>query len=116
MRFFLGLVGEILQIAFAGRALGCDDRSLDPVATRRLNDVRAKIGCRADDDNAGSGLWQDLRPLKADEGKARGAESPSRRAVASVIHIPGLTPRAFAGWLGTAFVLAVERSCCAASP
>jgi len=31
-------------------------------------------------------------------------------AVASVIHIPGLTPRAFAGWLGTAFVLAVERS------
>ena len=56
MRFFLGLVGEILQIAFAGRALGCDDRSLDAVATQRLDDVRAKIGCRADDDNAGSGL------------------------------------------------------------
>jgi hypothetical protein len=33
-------------------------------------------------------------------------------AVASVIHIAGVTPRAFAGWLGTAFVLAVERSKC----
>jgi hypothetical protein len=30
--------------------------------------------------------------------------------MASVIHIAGLTPRAFAGWLGTDFVLAVERS------
>src|SRR5437762_3247746 len=56
MRLFLGLVGEKLQIAFAGRALGCDDRSLDAVAAQRLDDVCAKIGCRADDDNAGSGL------------------------------------------------------------
>jgi hypothetical protein len=30
--------------------------------------------------------------------------------MASVIYIAGLTPRAFAGWLGTDFVLAVERS------
>src|SRR6516164_1864910 len=56
MRFFLRFVGEILQIAFAGSALGCDDHSLDAATAQRLDDVCAKIGCRADDDNAGSGL------------------------------------------------------------
>jgi hypothetical protein len=48
MRFFLGFVGEILQIAFAGRGLGCDDHSLDAAAAQRLDDACAKIGCRAD--------------------------------------------------------------------
>ena len=56
MRFFLGLVDEILQIAFAGCALGCDDRPLDAAAAQRLDDISDKIGCRADDDDAGSRL------------------------------------------------------------
>ena len=34
MRFFLGLVDEVLQIAFAGCALGCDDRPLDAAAAQ----------------------------------------------------------------------------------
>src|SRR5258707_10154772 len=47
MRFFLGLVDEILQIAFAGCALGCDDRPLDAAAAQRLDDISDKIGCAA---------------------------------------------------------------------
>ena len=55
-RFFLGLVAEIFQIAFAGRALGCDDRPLDAAAAQRPDDVCDVIGCGADNDDAGAGL------------------------------------------------------------
>src|SRR6516162_2649898 len=48
------LVDEILQIAFAGCALGCDDRPPDAAAAQRLDDISDKIGCCADDDDPGS--------------------------------------------------------------